>query len=149
VCERLLQNNAARAGFQSWRSAGDTRADAAAALEPKIAGLWPFDVCLLGLGVDGHVASLVPGGEGFNNAMHCEDLVAPVTATSAAGAAERLTLTWRAIARSRRIVLVMTGSAKRAVFESALKGDGAQPIVALLTQSDSPVLACWCPEPLS
>lgn len=145
---RLLQNNAARAGFQSWRSAGETRADAVAALEPKIAALWPFDVCVLGLGADGHIASLVPGAEGFNSAMHGEGLVAPITATGAAGAAERLTLTWRAIARSRRIVLVMTGAAKRAVFESALKGDGAQPIVALLTQSESPVLACWCPDPL-
>lgn len=145
---RLLQNRAARAGFLSWRRAGETRADAAAALEPKIAALWPFDVCVLGLGADGHIASLVPGAEGFNNAMHGDGMVAPVTASGAAGAAERLTLTWRAIERSRRIVLVTTGGAKRAVFEAALKGDGAQPIVALLTQTETPVLACWCPEPL-
>jgi len=148
VRRRLLRNNAAHAGFVSWRSAGETRADAQEALEPKMAALWPFDVCVLGLGADGHVASLVPGAEGFNNAMHGEGLVAPVMAAGAAGAAERLSLTWRAIARSRRIVVVSSGAAKRAVFEGALKGDGAQPIVALLTQSESPVLACWCPDPL-
>ena len=145
---RLLQHRAARAGFLSWRTAGETRADAAVALEPKIAALWPFDVCVLGLGADGHIASLVPGAEGFNSAMHGDGMVAPVTASGAAVAAERLSLTWRAIERSRRIVLVTVGGAKRAVFDAALKGDGAQPIVALLTQTETPVLACWCAEPL-
>lgn len=148
VRERLLQNKAARAGFMSWRNAASARADAVSALEPKIGALWPFDVCVLGLGADGHIASLVPGAEGFNAAMHGEGMVAPVTASNAAGAAERLSLTWRAIERSRRIVLITTGGAKRAVFEAALKGGGAQPIVALLTQTETPVLACWCPEPL-
>lgn len=148
VRSRLLKDRAARAGFVSWRTAGETREAASRTLESKIAALWPFDVCVLGLGADGHIASLIPGAEGFNNAMHGEGLVAPVTASGAAGAAERLTLTWRAIERSRRIVVITTGASKRAVFEAAMKGDGAQPVVALLTQTETPVLACWCPEPL-
>lgn len=149
VRSRLLKHRAARANFASWRSIGEGLHAAAGLLDAELRPLWPFDVCVLGLGTDGHIASLVPGAEGFNAAMHGEGLVAPVHAPGAAGAADRLSLTWRAISRARRIVLVLSGAAKRRVFESALKGDGAQPIVTLLTQTESPVLACWCPEPLA
>lgn len=146
VRERLLEGRARKARFLSWRGADETKDIAAERLNAALAPLVPFDVCVLGLGLDGHVASLVPGADGFEAAMRGEVIVRSVHAFGAAGAAARLTLTIPAIAASRLIVLVFSGDAKRAVFERAAAGEGAAPIVGLLRDAKGPVWACWTPE---
>ncbi|TPW03626.1 MAG: 6-phosphogluconolactonase [Alphaproteobacteria bacterium] len=112
------------------------------ALSPLV----PFDVCVLGLGVDGHIASLIPDADGFAAAMRGGATVLPIHAPGAAGAADRLSLTFPAIASSRLVVLLFSGAAKRAVFENALAGGGAAPIVGLLCDAKIPIWAHWCPE---
>lgn len=146
VRERLLEGRARKARFTSWRGAAANMDDASRRLDALIAPMVPFDVCVLGLGLDGHVASLVPGAEGFEAAMHGEATVLPIHARGAAGAAARLTLTFPAIAASRHVVLVFSGDAKRAVFERAMQGVGAPPIVDLLGNAKTSVCACWSPE---
>ena len=153
VRERLLEGRARKARFVSWRGA-EERMDAAAErmdaatehLNAAFAPLVPLDVCVLGLGLDGHVASLVPGAEGFEAAMHGDATVLPIHAPGAAGAAARLTLTFSAIAASRLVVLLFSGDAKRAVFERAMEGIGAAPIVGLLRDAKSPIWVRWSPE---
>lgn len=73
-------------------------------------GLWPrFDVCILGMGADGHTASLFPGqmvDAEFNQP------VIPVTADYDGRPAERTSLTPIALNGSRHIIFLVTGSGK-------------------------------------
>lgn len=74
----------------------------------------PFDVTLLGLGADGHTASLFPG------ALPPEDhhLVAQAEAPAAPRA--RITLTLEALRRSRGIVFLVTGEGKAPALRRVL-----------------------------
>lgn len=86
-------------------------------------GRWPlFDLLLLGVGADGHTASLFPGATVLEER---EDWVAAVRPSTAEH--ERITLTLPVINRARHIFFLVTGSGK----EDALKRirHGADPAV--------------------
>ncbi|MDX2142046.1 MAG: 6-phosphogluconolactonase [Rhodospirillaceae bacterium] len=69
-----------------------------------------FDVILLGLGTDGHTASLFPGTAAMS------ERIAWATAVEGVTAQPRLTLTFPAIACSRTVAFIVTGADKRQIF---------------------------------
>jgi len=75
-----------------------------------------FAVSLLGLGTDGHTASLFPG----DGALGAEGLAAPV---EDAADEERVTLTAAALSDSRHVAFLVSGAEKLAVVRSLLLGD--------------------------
>jgi 6-phosphogluconolactonase len=111
-----------------------------------IAGLLPFDAVMLGMGEDGHIASLIPGDPGLaaNLDPGGAALLAQVPAGLGAPPLARVTLTLRALLSARAIFLLISGGAKREVFERAMAGE-ALPVRALLGQTDVPVRALWSP----
>jgi 6-phosphogluconolactonase len=84
-------------------------ADYAAALPGEI------DVVLLGLGTDGHTASLVPGDAALASP-------ATVAVTSAYAGHRRMTLTYTALNRAHRIIWLVTGARKRDALAALLDG---------------------------
>jgi 6-phosphogluconolactonase len=93
----------------------------AASLE-QIAGVPPvLDVVHLGLGADGHTASLVPG----DSVLDVTD--ADVALTSAYLGRRRMTLTYPILNRARHILWVVTGSDKTGALGKLLKSDGSIP----------------------
>jgi len=84
-----------------------------------------FDVCLLGLGDDGHTASLIPGDAVLSEQHRWVAVVAH-------GRPEiRITLTYPAINASRHIAFLVSGKDKRAILRDVLAGDDSKPAARL------------------
>lgn len=81
-----------------------------------------FDLVLLGIGEDGHTASLFPGDAALEERSR---LVAGVAAAPARRA--RVTLTLPAINAARRVIMIVTGAKKRTVLERVLRADQRLP----------------------
>ena len=79
-----------------------------------------FDLVLLGLGEDGHTASLFPGKPAV---AETERLVAPVPEAGLAPFVPRITLTFPALASSRHVLFLVTGVGKRAALARLAAGE--------------------------
>lgn len=147
VRERLLVGAAKHAAFVPlWRGAG-TPEEAAAAVEPQLNAMAPFDVVLLGMGEDGHVASLIPDNPTLAAAMDPagERLAIGFPAGWGAPPLARITLTLPALLQARQILVLIAGATKRQVLEAALAG-AQLPVRALLAQKRAPVRVLWSPD---
>lgn len=124
VRERLLTGHAAAAAFVPLKGSGSPEQDAVAA-SAALAGLHaPFDVVLLGMGEDGHIASLFPGSPALPLALHPgedEMVIAVPPGNGRAPPQPRLSLTLPALKSARRVLLLFTGRRKFDVLEAALQ----------------------------
>jgi 6-phosphogluconolactonase len=77
----------------------------------------PLDVLVLGMGPDGHTASLFPGSAALDET---EARVVPVTAPKPPP--QRMTITPAVIGRSRSIVMLVAGAEKAGMVARALSG---------------------------
>src|ERR1700712_1785655 len=80
-----------------------------------------FDVMLLGLGEDGHTASLFPGVAAL------QECTAWTAAVIGAKPEPRLTLTYPLLDSSRVVAFIANGEGKRAILARVLAGDTALP----------------------
>ena len=80
-----------------------------------------FDVVLLGLGEDGHTASLFPGHSALTESTHW---AAPVIGLKPEA---RITLTYPALNSASNVAFLVTGQAKREVFARARSGELSLP----------------------
>ena len=115
----LLKNKAAAAKYVSLFTGHDHAENAAKALETRIASLPTFDVVVLGMGNDGHTASLFPC---------CEQLEAGLTQPQALIATQpttapytRLSLTKQRLLNSHNVFFHITGDDKWSVLQTALE----------------------------
>ncbi len=109
----------------------------------------PFDLTILGMGNDGHTASLFPNARGLNDALkNQQDLCVGIDAIPSEVTGQhtqRMTLTLKAIKSSKVIKLLITGKDKLATYHRALQGNDIEnmPIRAILHQNDTPVIVYW------
>ncbi|PMR72354.1 6-phosphogluconolactonase [Halomonas heilongjiangensis] len=143
VREHLLQGAASRAHFVSLTTADATPEQGVGEVTGRLEGLaWPASVVILGMGGDGHTASLFPDSRELDLALATAEPLVAVRTPSQPQA--RITLSADRLHQARRHVLHITGEDKRAVFARALSGDDTRelPIRAFLA---CPLAIYWAP----
>jgi len=143
VREHLLQGPAAAARFVPLTSDDPTPEQGAATVAERVEALaWPASVVILGMGGDGHTASLFPDSRELELALTTDATTVAVRTPSQPQ--PRLTLSAERLHRARRHVLHITGGDKRAMLARALAGDDARelPIRAFLA---CPLATYWAP----
>ncbi len=146
VRRTLLVGDAADARFVPLKNDAATPEEGAVEAESRIAALArPFDVVVLGMGEDGHVASLFPHQAALSSGTGKErNLSLPVKLESGA---QRITLTLKALLDSRRVILLFTGQKKWQTYRLAL-GRGPVdelPVRAILGRGREPIDIYWSP----
>lgn len=149
----LLQNSAAEAPFLGMKTAHASAVEGESECERAYRELpRPFDVCVLGMGSDGHTASLFPHAEGLQSALDagspqlCKAIRAAQSEVTGSHT-ERMTLTLAAILQAREIKLLITGEEKLKVYREALLGSDEleMPVRSILKQGLKPITVYWAP----
>jgi 6-phosphogluconolactonase len=120
VKENLLQGPAGEARYLSLKQPGDTPEDGLGAAKTALANLHlPLDVLILGMGSDGHTASLFPDAPELAQALDpdCEHIVAPMTPPSQSQ--QRITLTLGTLAHAGFTALHLKGDSKLETLQTA------------------------------
>lgn len=128
--------------------AADYKAAGAAASSRLTDFHWPLDLVWLGVGKDGHTASIFPGPD-YDDALNAPAErrmvgVMPDPLPEDAPVA-RITLTRAAIQAAKTIIIVITGEDKKVAVERAIKdGDSSPlPIGRVLAGLETPVDIHW------
>ena len=136
--DTLLKGFASKATFIGLKTSDNNPAAGVKASAEQISAIpQPFDVCVMGMGLDGHTASWFPNSKGLSEALDPEnsDSVIAIDAKGCPVAGdhpERITLTLSAVMASKQIILMIPGAGKSDVFEqSDMKSVHDAPVKAL------------------
>lgn len=123
VRQRLLCGRAAAATFVGLKTAADTAEEAQAEVNSRLQ-LWcekGIDVVVLGMGEDGHTASVFPGRDEFERGFGARSHLMCAALAPASSEYERMTITLAALLQARNTYLHIVGPSKRQVLRAALE----------------------------
>lgn len=149
VRTHLLKHHAVAARFETMTQPG-RRIEEAVAIA-NVHGQQVASVAVLGMGEDGHVASLFPHMQGLDRALVSKQAYVAVDASGCPGAKQwhqRISMTPAGLARVQCTVLLIQGRHKREVFEQALASGDVRKwpvLIALGASGDTPLHVHWCP----
>lgn len=146
VHENLLQNKAAVAKFfhlkQGKNICEETLVDLNIAANNL---LLPLDVVILGMGEDGHTASLFPCSEQIQSGLDISNPSALMKVEPTTAPHQRITFSFAALRQSQNIFLHLCGNSKKDVLDKALSNDDIfeMPIRAFLQDKGIDTQVYW------
>jgi len=143
----LLTGKAALANFIGLKSPSDDIIAGQDITDQWLrAFLRPFDLVLLGMGLDGHTASLFPDSADTAAALDQDNKKLCHPIRRGVGEIPRMTMTRNALLGSHGIKLLIFGPEKWQVYQQAkaTKSD-EQPVSHLLNQTQTPLSIYWAP----
>ena len=144
VRESLLVDKAAAAQLLSIYAEGVSPAERCEQLQEPLPEL-PFSCSLIGIGADGHFASLFPDAEEPESGLDTDSGRLYLPIETAASPHPRVSMTLAGISRSDEIVLLFFGEEKLDVLKQAKASSNGFPLSRLLRQKRAPVSAFWAP----
>lgn len=106
-------------------------------------GVPVLDMIFLGMGEDGHVASLFPGAP--VRVTECPGAYCHVTASKPPP--ERITITFAALAAARRVWVLASGPGKAPALRASLAGDGDTPLARVVRERAATIVFTDIPLP--
>ena len=145
VQENLLINEACIARFVALKNSATSAQAGETSIDQDLSAIGRFTLVILGMGDDGHTASLFPGSEALNIGLDMESgrqclAVQPLDAPH-----ERMSMTLPRLLDSEQIIVHISGENKGKVLAMADGGDDRfeLPIRAVLQQTITPVSVYW------
>lgn len=148
VRTHLLREKAATARLIGlWNEAPDAATSAARAWQQLGAVARPFDAVVLGMGEDGHFASLFPDDPASSQALDPDAEPACVATNAPTAPTQRLSLNLAALLQTRALYLLIAGGQKWDLLLAALQPAPAQPLPAhaLVNQGRTALTVLWSP----
>ena len=145
VRENLLINEASQATYLALKNDAEQALDGEAECEAALAGLDTFTVLILGMGDDGHTASLFPGSEALAEGLNMNSGRSCIAVTPMHAPHQRMSLTLPRLLNSQQIVIHISGRSKQEVLQQAQAGDDVMelPIRSILQQQQAPLSIYW------
>ncbi|MDC0602166.1 6-phosphogluconolactonase [Aliiglaciecola sp.] len=139
VKRELLINNAAAANFYPLKTPQEDANQAVATLNQQLSDMHtPFDVLILGMGEDGHTASLFPCSAQIKDGLNLDNTSDYIAVTPTTAPNQRMSLTLKRLLLSENVFLHVTGEPKKQVLVEVLKNDNEleMPIRAMIKHLD-------------
>ena len=105
----------------------------------------PFACALLGMGTDGHFASLFSDASNLEQGLEIDGEPRFISVDTKASTHPRISLTLATLVQSDCIVLLTFGDRKRQVLDQITNGARQFPVASLLMQNRAPVHVYWAP----
>ena len=118
IRENLLQNNAKEATFYGMKTDAEHAEDAVNEINQTYANIdGPFDITVLGMGNDGHTASLFPRSNDLDDSSSLCQSIQMHSSEQTTEINERVTLTLSALLQSKVIFLLLRGKEKLETYK--------------------------------
>ena len=141
----LLQGNAAKAHLVPVYKENCSDEELAA-IEEEIRSMMDFDVVVLGMGTDGHTASLFPGADNLEKATRQEEPAILMTMNAPGAGEPRVTLSVPALTSATALFLHIEGDKKRETLDQALEaGDPAKMPIRFILEQRPDLRVIWAP----
>jgi 6-phosphogluconolactonase len=145
VRENLLINEAHKAEYLALKNSAENALDGEVECQQRLNAIGRFTLVILGMGDDGHTASLFPGSDALQRGLDMHSGADCIAVTPLDAPHQRMSMTLPRLLNTESLFIHISGASKQQVLSQANAGDDVMelPIRAILQQQQTPVSIYW------